>query len=107
MSTIILLTLLSTALWYLGSRAVITKSLWSRYPRWFASFADCPACVGAWHGFLLASTIGWWFHLDYLGLPLDNLMAHIAAGLCSIVLTPIGAGVMQWGLDHAGTAVSE
>jgi hypothetical protein len=63
--------------------------------------------VGWWWGFAIATTIGWRFHLDYLGLPSDSIVTHVAAGLCSIVLTPIGAGVMQWSFERAGSAVSE
>lgn len=107
MFTVTLFTLLSTSLWYLGSRAVITRGLWSRYPRWLASFADCPACVGFWWGNFLAATVGCGYHLDYLGIPLDSIVGGIIVGLCSVVLTTIGAGVMQWGFDHAGSAVSE
>ena len=107
MFTVILYTLLSTALWYLGSRAVITQSIWSRYPRGLAQFMDCPACTGWWWGFVLAATIGYMEHLDYLGLPSDSFVTHVSAGLGSVVLTPIMAGLMQWGFERTGSAISE
>ena len=39
---------------YLLARAQITSWLWSRYPKWFDAWASCPACCGAWTGFLSA-----------------------------------------------------
>lgn len=92
-----------SALFYLGSRAVITRWLWSRYPPKLASFMDCAACTGFWYGLILALTIGRWEHISYLG-HYDGWTPLLIA-LSAIVWTPIGAGIMQWGFDHLGSAV--
>lgn len=48
-----LLLFVPPALWYLGSRAVITRVLWSRYPARLTRFMDCAACTSFWWGTLL------------------------------------------------------
>lgn len=98
---VILIALLSAALFYLGSRALITRWLWSRYPPRFATFMDCSACTGFWYGFLIAHILGH-ASVSYLGIDLRLWWAPIVVGLCSIVLTPITAGLMQRGLDALG-----
>lgn len=107
MYTLLLYALLTTALYYLGSRAEITRWIWSRYPAPFASFMDCPACTGFWWGFALASGVGRDLKLSYMGLDPDRIWTWFAVGLCSIVLTPIVAGLMQHGLDQNGHAAPE
>lgn len=102
--TLLLYTLLTTALYYLGARALITRWLWTRYPAWFDQFMDCAACVGFWWGFILAATIGRVAKLDLLMLPSWGLLTPIAAGLCTLVLTPIMAGLMHKGLQALGVA---
>ncbi len=97
--------LLSSALYYLGSRAMITQWLWSRYPQRFARFMDCAACTGFWYGLTLALALGWWdpryrlFDLPLVAAPL--------VGLCSLVWTPLVASLMQAGLDRLGSAVPD
>lgn len=103
MFALLLYTLLSAAMFYLGSRAVITSFLWSRYPRRFASFMDCAACTGFWWGVSFAC----YFRFDVLGLDGRAETTPIFVGLCSIVLTPIAAGLMQRGLDSLGSAVAD
>lgn len=105
MYTPLLYALLSTAFYYLGSRAEITRFVWSRYPPSLASFMDCPACTGFWWGFIIASGVGRDLKLTYMGLDPDSLLTWFIVALCSIVLTPIGAGLMQHGLDQNGHAV--
>lgn len=106
MEALALLVLLSAALFYLGSRALITRGIWSLYPPAFARFMDCAACTGFWYGFLLTvpvaySNLALPFALGELPLP----GACVVMGLVSLVLTPVVAGVMQHGLDLLGSAV--
>jgi hypothetical protein len=100
----ILIALVATALFYLGSRAELTRALWSRYPARFASFMDCSACTGFWYGTVLAATVGCFGNMAYLGLDLNNPWSWPIVGLASIVTTPIVAGLMQRGIDSLGVA---
>lgn len=102
MYTPLLYALLSAACFYLGSRALVTRWLWSRYPPSLASFMDCSACTGFWWGFALAAIVGQCLHLPYMGLDPSSPLTWCIVGLCSIVLTPIAAGLMQHGLDQLG-----
>lgn len=103
MLNLLLYVLLSSALFYLGSRALITRSLWSRYPAGFASFMDCSACTGFWYGFLAALTLGRYQNLSVFELSGGAWLTPPIVGLCTLVLTPIVAGLMQRGLDSLGT----
>lgn len=103
METLALIVLLSTALFYLGSRAKITSWLWSSYPPGLARFMDCSACTGYWWGTLLTVAIEYGTTLE-LPFGLSPAMAPIPIGLVSLVLTPIVAGWMQRGLESVGTA---
>jgi len=105
MMTLLLYTLLSSALFYLGSRALVTRWLWSRYPAWLVGFMDCAACTGFWYGFFAALTLGRHEGLAVLGLAADAWLTPPIVGLCTLVLTPIGAGLMQRGLDSLGSVV--
>lgn len=105
MYTPILYAILSTACFYVGSRALITRWLWSRYPPSLASFMDCSACTGFWWGFIIASGIGHDLKLPYMGLDPNSLQTWLIAAMVSTVLTPIVAGLMQHGLDQLGSAV--
>ena len=105
MSGLVLYALLTPALFYLGSRAVITAPIWNRYPPRVATFMDCPACVGFWWGLLIALTLGRSARADFLGLDPLAWPTAIIAGLCAIVWTPIVAGFMQRGFDSLGSAV--
>lgn len=104
--SVILIALLTAALYYLGSRAMITRALWSHYPAPIARFMDCPACSGFWYGAWCTYVLSYYDpHLSYLGLEVGSPFTWIAVGLCSIVATPIVAGLMQRSLDVLGTAV--
>ncbi len=107
METVILFSLLSASLFYLGSRARITSFIWSRYPKSLAHFADCASCTGFWWGYLLALIVGYNEGWTYLGLSMREPWTHAFVGLCSIVTTPITAGVMQLGIEWLGNAVPE
>lgn len=100
-----LYTLLATALFYLGSRAKITSWLWSRYPHDFASFMDCSACTGFWWGFFAHLTIGVYYDCAIGPMPANHPATPIVVGLCTLVLTPMVAGLMQRGLELTGSAV--
>jgi hypothetical protein len=67
---------------------------------------DCAACTGFWWGLILHVTIGRRYDLSYLVLDHD-LISSLAVGLCSLVMTPIAAGIMQAGLDQLGTVQQE
>lgn len=107
METLVLYALCTAALFYLGSRAVITRPLWSRYPSWLATFLDCSACSGFWYGLGVAALGGYALHLPFLGMPGDRLATVALAGLASLTWTPIVAGLMQRGFDTLGSAVIE
>ncbi len=106
MIALVLYTLLSTAFWYLGSRAMITQAIWSRYPPALARFFDCPACSGFWYGVVAAVVLGWRSNLEFMGLASDATETPIVVGLCMVTLVPIVAGIMQWGFWQAGEAVT-
>jgi hypothetical protein len=106
MQSLILFALLSTAFFYLGSRATITSFLWSRYPKRFAKFMDCPACSGFWYGAALALAA---IALD-VPLPLElraSWWAPIVVGWMSIVWTPIGSAMLQNALETVGSVIPE
>ena len=107
MMPLMLMTAVSTALFYLGSRALITHWLWSRYPPALASLFECPACVGFWWGVVLALTLFRHSQLSVLGLDPSVWWTVPITGLVCLFTTSIGTGLMQWGLDHTGTVASE
>ena len=107
METLLLYTLVTPSLFYLGSRAVITSFLWSRYPHKLASFMDCSACSGTWYGALVAYAGGYHLGLDVLGLDGATPAAVVAVALGSMTWTPIVAGLVQRGFDTLGSAVSD
>lgn len=103
MSTVVLFALLTTAAHYLGSRAMITKWLWSRYPPRLARFMDCAACSGFWYGLLFAALMS---TDDYLGIH-GVIRVQLTIAFCSIVTTPIAAGLMQKGFEWLGAIVQD
>jgi hypothetical protein len=100
-------TAVCSALFYLGSRALITSWLWRRYPTRFARFADCAACTGAWYGLACSLVLGRLLGVTYLGLDPREWSTHIVVALASITTTPIGAGLQQWGFEKLGDAMTE
>lgn len=99
--TLLLYAAVGTALWYLGSRALITQAIWMRYPQRLATFMDCPACTGFWWGLILALAG------RYTELVPDAGLHPILAGLASIFLVAVGAGILTRALTEAGTAVAQ
>lgn len=99
---IVFVALLTAGLYYLGSRALITSWLWSRYPKRFARFMDCAACTGFWYGLGVTLVLG-------ASVPFDvpTWSAPIIVGLCSMVWTPLVAALMQIALERLGSAVPD
>lgn len=96
----------TTALFYLGSRAVITSWLWSRYPRWLATWADCAACSGTAYGAavaLAAKAAGIWVLPVPWGLP----AVLVVAPALGMIGTPLLAYLHQEALFGLGSAVQE
>ena len=97
--------LVPASLWCLGSRAIITQGLWSRYPQklWilpfdFRHFMDCAACTGFWWGVVV-----------FLVLCAGNLSPYTwytapGWGLCSIVTTARVAYYLDHALYQLGSA---
>ena len=100
-----LYTLIAAALFYLGSRAMITAPVWQRYPPAFARFMDCPACTGFWWGCLSHLYLGRVFGVGIGPLPWWRVETLIVAGLCTLVLTPIVTGLLQRGFESTGSAI--
>jgi len=103
METLFIYSLLTSAAFYLGSRAKITAFVWSRYPRKLASFMDCAACTGFWYGLVFGALLSAY-------LPIGSIPGGvyvIVVALCSIVTTPIVAGLMQAGFERLGSAISD
>lgn len=103
--SIILYALVTPALFYLGSRAVISRPLWSRYPAPLARFADCSACTGFWYGALAGAFGGYYLDLPFLGLEGASPITVLLVGLCSMTWTPIIASRVQLGFEALGSAV--
>jgi hypothetical protein len=102
--TLILYALLTPALYYLGSRAMITRPLWSRYPAWLDYYTSCAACSGFLYGGAVAFAIGWTLDLPFLGLPGRFWLTPCVVGLGSIVWTPIVADLHIRALLQLGIA---
>lgn len=107
MTTLILYPLWTAALFYLGSRAVITSAIWSRYPHGLAKFMDCAACAGTWYGALAALLGGYVLDLPFGSLPGKQIETIAAVALCSMVWTPIVAFQMDKALSQLGSAVAD
>lgn len=93
MTAFVVYPLLTAALFYLGSRALVTSWLWSRYPRRLAQFMDCPYCTGFWYGLLVAIVGGYSFDLPFGSLVGNEAGTVIVVGVCSIMWTPIVASL--------------
>ncbi len=96
-----LIVILPVAFYYLGSRALITRWLWKRYPPGLARFMDCAACSGFWYGANVAFALTWLDDGDWV----RHIGTAILAGLVTVVTTPIVAAVMQRAIEELGSAV--
>ena len=94
MTTAVLYLILTTGLYYLTSRAEITRWLWSRYPNWVNQWALCSACSGFWYGLGVAGGLGWTLDLPLLGLPGRAWFTVAVGGVVGMVGTPIVAYYM-------------
>lgn len=92
MTAFVVYPLITVALYYLFSWALVTRWLWSRYPAWLATVANCPSCSGFWYGAAVALVGQHLLGLRFLEL--DATPTPLVVGLCSIVWTPILARVM-------------
>jgi len=90
MSSLVLYCVITTALYYLGYYAAITRCFWSRYPTWLKHLMGCPACIGFWWG-IGCGALGWWLQLPFLGLPARHPVTVAAVGLGALVWTPPAA----------------
>lgn len=68
--------------WYLASQAMLTKFLWSRYPKKVDAFMTCAACSGAWWVLLMAR------------------LANYAKGWLFLGLDEKSAGWLHWPTAH-------
>ena len=82
--------LLTTALYYLGARAALTRWLWSGYPNWLDSFMVCAACSGFWYGAAVAA-FGEWAGIHGIVVTPWVPLTVITTGLASMVWTPLFA----------------
>lgn len=86
--------LVTTALYYLGSWALITRWLWSRYPPILGSLMSCAACSGFWYG-LAAGALGARAGVTFPG----GAASPLIVGLCAMVWTPLIAHAMLTRLE--------
>ena len=105
MTAFLLYPLLCGTFFYLGSRAVITSWLWSRYPRWLAGFMDCSACAGTWLALLIAIVGGKVYHLDFLGLDGEDPKTWPVVAFAGTCWTPLISALHQKALMTLGTAL--
>jgi hypothetical protein len=100
---LVLYVLLTPALFYLFSRATITKPLWSWYERKFprfGEFASCPACIGTHFGFACGIFGHELLELPFLGI--DSRLSFLLVGLCASIWTPIVAAAHERALRYIG-----
>lgn len=104
MSTLILYMFLTSAAYYLGARAMITRWLWSKYPSWLDYYMTCAACSGFLYGVLCALAVGWTQDLALLGLSGRSVLTLAVSGVGSMVWTPIIANLQINALYQLGVA---
>ena len=102
MTIVLLYALLTTATYYLLARAMITKPLWSRYPRWLDYYTMCAACSGLLYGVVVALAIGWTQDLPFAGLPGRFWLTPPLVGLSSMIWMPILASLHVGALVQLG-----
>lgn len=102
MATLALYALLTTAVYYLLAKAMITRWLWSKYPVWLDYYTSCAACSGFLYGVLVALVLGWPLDLPFLGLDGRAWWTPMLVGLGSMVWTPIIASWQIHGLISLG-----
>ena len=103
-----LVLVLPVAFFYLGSRATITRFVWSRYPRGLATLMDCPACSGFWYGAIVAYVLRVAMGVELVTFAPgwhNTLWCAIVSGWITMLTTPIGMAILQRSLEIAGTTV--
>jgi hypothetical protein len=95
--TFLLYPLLTTMLYYLGARAMITQWLWSRYPARVDHFMMCAACSGVWYGAAVTAIHG--YGLNGWSPTIGGV---IAVALASGVWTPLLAALHHKALLYLG-----
>ena len=110
LDVVLTLPFITAALFYLGSRAVITQGIWSRYPPRLAAFMDCASCSGFWFGVCVSAVS---LVRAYWGsaLTLDNVLGCVTQvvgyGLISLTTTPLVAALHQKAMEFLGSAVEQ
>lgn len=94
--------LMTTALFYLFARAVITEWLWSRFPWWLTYVTQCAACSGFWYGGICTAVGIYVFDKPFLGR--TDWYVIVDAALASIVWTPILAALHEFSMRAVGHA---
>lgn len=93
--TLLWLPFLTTALYYLLARAILTEWLWSKYPPRMDRFFSCAACSGFWYGLFFA--------LVLIPGASDKWLepgGPVCIGLASMVWTPILAGLQEFSINY-------
>ncbi len=98
---IVFLFLIPVATFFLGSRAMITQFLWSRYPRWLDSLRECAACSGFWDTLILALFLRYVIGAPLPILPNSNWCPLLLA-LCGVVTVPLIASMHDRALQDLG-----
>ncbi len=98
--TLIYTMLITVALYYAGSRAQLTRFVWSRYPIWLSRLMDCSMCSGAWYGLFVAVVATQGFEYQYPGL--EDHHAPFVCFLGSAIWTPLIAAKVQHGIEFLG-----
>lgn len=101
LSDMLFLGILGAAFHYVTYRAMITRWLWSRYPRWLDALLSCAACSGFWVGGglgLLARARG--YHL--LGFEPQDWLLLPAAAAVTMILAPPFASLQIGALTELG-----
>lgn len=112
MRALLFYSVLSAALFYLASRAMITSWLWKRYPPSIARFFDCAACTGFWFGFWLSLVFGdVWGQIFTVGMQASDgwrlLLESVLTGLVTMITTPIVAAIQDQAMQVLGSTVPE
>lgn len=99
LSDMLFLGILGAAFHYVTYRAMVTKWMWSRYPRWLDALLSCAACSGFWVGIgagALART------QNYSLLGFEDWLLLPAAGAVTMVLAPVIAWLQVYTLTALG-----
>jgi hypothetical protein len=100
-TTLLLFSLITTFLWYLGSAANITLPIREMLPAKVNSFLLCPACSGFWYGLGL----GIYAHTRHL-LPWPSELVIFGLAAASGTWTALGAGLLLRALSYRDEILS-